>query len=458
MDRRHQLVIAAAALLLAPGAFSQTYQVGQYMGNLTEAQRLVYYAAGTNAQAAYHAKYTPGAAFLASGEGVRVTGTAIANIGGKAVPLTMASRVPYSAVAGAARALAFANPAITALSLLGGIAGFASWLQAANLEWNDDPATKGTHPFARVVSADCDQGGTVCTQYGYPIGSEMGWSYSKDAACEGFRADVSARYPAYTVQLVSCAPDGDSFVRVRVYPPSDPSSYFTQNYGLQTRQAPPPGTKTPVSWDGWEVAASNPNGQTPVDWKGLTEGILSKGGAIPQSEVRDQKVTGPGMQQGQRTERTLSNGDKQVTQTTHNYTYNNNNVTHNTMTTTTTTNINNEVVNEETETTENAPPDEPQQDLCEKNPDILACQKLKLGELEAKPVVNEDRPLAITPDSGWGAGAASCPQPKTVMFMGAQLAFEYTLFCDFAVAIKPLFIGFAWLSATLTFFGLARRD
>lgn len=103
---------------------------------------------------------------------------------------------------------------------------------------------------------------------------------------------------------------------------------------------------------------------------------------------------------------------------------------------------------------------EPKQDaaLCEQYPDILACQKIKPGELEPVEIPNREVPLSIQPDTGWGTASASCPAPKTGTVMGVALEMPYDLLCNFATAIKPLLIGFAWLSAALTFFGIGRRE
>ena len=97
-------------------------------------------------------------------------------------------------------------------------------------------------------------------------------------------------------------------------------------------------------------------------------------------------------------------------------------------------------------------------DLCAKNPDILACQKIDLGTLDPVAISNVNRSLGITPDGGWGPSSAGCPAPKTATVMGVSLVMPFTLICDFASAIRPMLIGFAWLSAALTFFGLGRKD
>lgn len=98
-------------------------------------------------------------------------------------------------------------------------------------------------------------------------------------------------------------------------------------------------------------------------------------------------------------------------------------------------------------------------DLCKLHPDILACLKVtKAGELEATPVPDSQKTLNITPDTGWGPSGGTCPPPRTASVMGVSISMPFTMLCDFASAIKPLFIAFAWLSAALTFFGLGRKD
>jgi hypothetical protein len=98
---------------------------------------------------------------------------------------------------------------------------------------------------------------------------------------------------------------------------------------------------------------------------------------------------------------------------------------------------------------------EPPFDLCKEHPDIVACQKL--GDLAADPLKNTNVPLAITADSGFPSGGA-CPAPKQHTLMGRTFSFSVQPICDFAIMIKPLLIGFAWLTAALTFLGVARRE
>lgn len=445
MDRRHQLVIAAAALLLAPGVFGQTYQVGQYLGNLNDAGRFAY---NTMGGAAQHAAYSPGATWSTLGNGARMAGTATATIGGRTVPLTLISRIPAPAIFNGLRAVAAMNPTTAAITLLGGLA-LNHWMTQSQVSWNPDPNTQLQQPFLIPETL----GGYIWVG-GY--GNCRSFS-----AMDAIRCSLMAQHNITAAQLSNCSIDSQTQQNVVagcVYVPTGTRLVG----GASSEYSESTGEKKATWEEAQPLMSSGTADYSAVNWKGITEQLLRNGGSVDPSQITS-TVSGPASQQGQRTERTLSNGDKQVTQTTHNYTYNNSSnsssVTHNTTTTNITTNINNEVVNETTETTENQPPpEEPGPDLCEKNPDILACQKVVLKDVEAKEVPNENKPLAITPDDGWNMGAATCPQPKTATVMGVQLSMPYTGLCDFATAIKPLLVGFAWLSAAFTFFGFAKRD
>ncbi len=95
-------------------------------------------------------------------------------------------------------------------------------------------------------------------------------------------------------------------------------------------------------------------------------------------------------------------------------------------------------------------------DFCAKNPDVLACQKeIKLGELQPVPLTNEDRELEIEAQTGQ---TAACPAPVSLSVGGRSIDISYDMVCEFADLVRPLFIGFAWLSAALTFMGVSRRS
>lgn len=447
MDPRAKLVIAAAMALGSVGAHAQSYQVGQYLGNMNDAARFTYNTMGSAAQ---HANYgANGPAFTSAANGIRMAGTATATIGGRAVPLTLLSRIPTAAVATAARGLAFANPASAAVTLLG-FAAMNGWLTPAGLQWNMDPATNVQHPFTRekfgpipdssvvwywggnnsYVSSPCNGGPIVA-------------SVSNEATKYCARPEDGQYNGLYSSRHIRCT-DG-SIVQ----------------WGLGAPRptcAPLPVIEhEPVTWD---QAQPQLEAAQPPDPNIVPE-LLKRGASFPQPV--DQTLSGPSSQPGEKTTRQNADGSKTVTTTTHNYTYNqgntagntSTNITNNTTTITTVTNISNEVVSEETETTENKPAEDVP-GMCDLYPDVLACQKVKLNDVEPKAVPNENRTLAIQKDTGWGPSSGTCPAPRTATVMGVSLSMPFTMLCEFAVQIKPLLIGFAWLSAALTFFGFSR--
>lgn len=99
-------------------------------------------------------------------------------------------------------------------------------------------------------------------------------------------------------------------------------------------------------------------------------------------------------------------------------------------------------------------------DHCEKYPNTLAClKKGDPGTLEAKPVTNKNVDVSsITPRSGFGPSTGSCPAGTTINVNGTSITIGFDMICQFADMIRPLVIGFAWLSAAFSFFGFARRD
>lgn len=95
-------------------------------------------------------------------------------------------------------------------------------------------------------------------------------------------------------------------------------------------------------------------------------------------------------------------------------------------------------------------------DFCQQHPTSHVC--VEMGTLEPVEVPNENIQLAITPDTGWGPSNASCPAPKTVTVQGKTLSFSLQMICDAATMIRPLFIGFAWITAVMLFVGMARKE
>jgi len=97
-----------------------------------------------------------------------------------------------------------------------------------------------------------------------------------------------------------------------------------------------------------------------------------------------------------------------------------------------------------------------QTDLCKLHPEILACQQLDTPDGPELP--NQDKTLTITPDGGWGPDNGTCPPDKTLNLRGGQtVVIEYQPVCQVATSMRPVMIGFAWLTAVLIAIGITRK-
>lgn len=111
---------------------------------------------------------------------------------------------------------------------------------------------------------------------------------------------------------------------------------------------------------------------------------------------------------------------------------------------------------DETPNDEN-PEDKPQDapSLCDKHPDIVACQKL--GDIDAKPLEKKTVTLAINREEGFGPVNGSCPAPRDFVVMGQSFAFKWDFFCQFADGVRPIIVGVAYILAVMSFMGLSRK-
>lgn len=95
-------------------------------------------------------------------------------------------------------------------------------------------------------------------------------------------------------------------------------------------------------------------------------------------------------------------------------------------------------------------------DLCEKHPDILACQVVEMGEPE-KPEALREIPIDATfqIEGGFNPGG-SCPSfPSVGSLPGGQISWQP--FCDSLSMIKPLVLAFAWFSAVFIILKYGRK-
>lgn len=102
------------------------------------------------------------------------------------------------------------------------------------------------------------------------------------------------------------------------------------------------------------------------------------------------------------------------------------------------------------------PKPEEQQSLCEKHPEILACQKL--DKVQPTELAKEDININISPVAGWGSDSAACPAPRAVVVAGKSVEISWQPVCDFASGLRPLVIALAWLSAVSMVIVVARRN
>lgn len=100
-------------------------------------------------------------------------------------------------------------------------------------------------------------------------------------------------------------------------------------------------------------------------------------------------------------------------------------------------------------------PEKDERDLCEKHPDILACQKLDEPEDPGKLKVQEVD-FNFMPESGF-AGSASCPAPMSFNVHGHVINISWQPFCNSLDMIKPFLLAMAWLSAAFIMLG-ARKE
>ncbi len=90
------------------------------------------------------------------------------------------------------------------------------------------------------------------------------------------------------------------------------------------------------------------------------------------------------------------------------------------------------------------------EDLCEKNPDILACDKIPDSKPSASEpdfsIPEETVDLSFAPDNVFPTNG-TCPAPVSFQAMGATYAFSLQPACDLASMLRPMIIAFAWLVA-----------
>lgn len=108
-------------------------------------------------------------------------------------------------------------------------------------------------------------------------------------------------------------------------------------------------------------------------------------------------------------------------------------------------------------TTGNPTPATEPTDACQKNPDAAGCKPL--DEVPDSELPQHENSFSLNPVSGFGADNAACPAPQTLFNKGGQtITWDWGKFCGFAQGIRPLIIGFAWLTALMIVVSVGRRN
>ncbi|WP_310446128.1 virulence factor TspB C-terminal domain-related protein [Thiobacillus sp.] len=102
----------------------------------------------------------------------------------------------------------------------------------------------------------------------------------------------------------------------------------------------------------------------------------------------------------------------------------------------------------------NAPPVDtseptPQEDPCTTNPNRIGCSEY--GTIPAPDLIPETT-VPVNPNYSAIGGNGTCPNPV----VAGPITWSYQPFCDFASAIRPFVIGFAWLSFAFIVVGAVR--
>lgn len=102
-----------------------------------------------------------------------------------------------------------------------------------------------------------------------------------------------------------------------------------------------------------------------------------------------------------------------------------------------------------------APPEEPPKPFCELYPDASACQNLDVPTVTPTPPETID--VTFTPSGGFGSGG-SCPAPYAFNVQGRAFAIDYQPLCNFMIALNPVVIAVAFITALLIALGGYKRD
>jgi len=433
MDHLRKLIVAITAFLVAPFAFAGYAQLAAPTNFAVRGADLMMTTAANTGTFA-------GGFFGAGG---------VANVGGKAVVMPAAYRLAANAASVAVTAVRL-NPTALVTSAV------AAWLIGYGLEWaNDQWLKKGGdgQPYVGTLSRN----GNYYTNYQYSFnGSPVGPFATAEAACRDWFGRLGKTFFG-VVEAQGAGTEGSFYCQ-------EPSP-FTPGAGqtLTTQPMLPSGpvnVEAPGSpavesdWDAVKaaplpesVAVALPSVPLPVEVPILNPSpdLQPQPLRVPNGEPQPVPDTNPQEWRQPATKLTPANNKANPFQV---------DVTGEDVKLTDPT----QKLSSPTPVTTSSPPAESKpDDFCQKNAGSLACSRLG-GPLEALPIPNVDKAMTITPESGFGPSNGTCPAPRQLTVQGHQISWDWSIYCQFASGIRPLFIAFGWFVALGSFFGFARKD
>lgn len=178
--------------------------------------------------------------------------------------------------------------------------------------------------------------------------------------------------------------------------------------------------------------------------------VLDKGGTI---EFPNPTVTGPSSIQGPETVKQNSDGTREVSRTTYNFSTAGNTVTNTSIVTTNNTYNSSNVQTGSTTTTttpsDDSPAPEEPEDACTKHPEALGCQKIDFDTPEGE-IPRESKDVSFQAENVLGGGSCPADVYSSVSTTGQTLkVWDWQATCNYFLPIRFILMALAAFSAVL---------
>lgn len=405
--------------------------------------------------------------------GLNVNGTFIQgergnfNIGGAGgvqgvrYPVSAGYQIPWGTVAPVAVGIVCAVATAGACGVAGAVGAAAPYI----MDWLDRGGFKRNSETGVMEKQTTPSEYTESSGYTYYVswsGQSTGYKQTMQLACDAAPEMVKAAYaaagrPNVVVGGSTLMPggsickveqDGTVFDHdVRQGIPSDcPAGWYITPVGCFSA-ANLPRFAVPIADLISRLSQVNPD---PRVWGE----VLDKGGTI---EFPDPTVTGPTSIQGPETVKQNSDGTREVSRTTYNFSTAGNTVTNTSVVTTNNTYNSSNVQTGSTTTTttptDTTPAAEEPEDACTKHPEALGCQKIDFDTPDGE-IPKQDKQITYAPESVLGGG--TCPPPVPIAY-GEVL--DYSATCSNLVTwVRPMVIAIAGWIAIVIIFGVGKPE